>query len=75
MKDIATLHSEIDRSQTKGEEHMTNYDRWKLATPDYLEDTDGKEEALHGDFIVVEDCEEPSSGGKSDTAHGERRAG
>jgi hypothetical protein len=20
---------------------MTNYDRWKLATPDYLEDTDG----------------------------------
>jgi hypothetical protein len=55
---------------------MTNYDRWKLATPDYLEDTDGKEEeALHGDFIGVEDCEEPSSGGKSDTAHGERRAG
>lgn len=21
---------------------MTNYDRWKLATPDYLEDTDGE---------------------------------
>jgi hypothetical protein len=22
---------------------MTNYDRWKLATPDYLEDTDEEE--------------------------------
>jgi hypothetical protein len=59
------------RSQTKGEEHMTNYDRWKLATPDYLEDTDGKEEALHSDFISGEDWEESPSGGKSDTAHGQ----
>jgi hypothetical protein len=50
---------------------MTNYDRWKLATPDYLEDTDGKEEALHGDFIGGEDWEESPSGGKSDTAHGQ----
>jgi hypothetical protein len=50
---------------------MTNYDRWKLATPDYLEDTDGKEEALHSDFISGEDCEEPSGGGKPDTAHGQ----
>ena len=50
---------------------MTNYDRWKLATPDYLEDTDGKEEALHGDVIGGEDWEEPSSGGKPDTAHGQ----
>jgi hypothetical protein len=48
---------------------MTNYDRWKLATPDYLEDTDGKEEALHGNFIGVEDCEEPSSGNKPDTTY------
>jgi len=48
---------------------MTNYDRWKLATPDYLEDTDGKEEALHGDFIGGEDWKEPSSGDKPDTAH------
>ena len=54
---------------------MTNYDRWKLATPDYLEDTDGKEEALHSDFIGDEDGEEPSSSGKFDTAYGERRAG
>ena len=23
---------------------MTNYDRWKLATPDYLEDTDGEDD-------------------------------
>jgi hypothetical protein len=50
---------------------MTNYDRWKLATPDYLEDTDGKEEALYSDFIGGEDWEEPSSGGKPDTAHGQ----
>jgi hypothetical protein len=50
---------------------MTNYDRWKLATPDYLEDTDGKEEALHGDFIGGEDRDEPSSGGKPDTTHGQ----
>ena len=54
---------------------MTNYDRWKLATPDYLEDTDGKDEALHGDFIGGEEWEESSSGGKSDAAHGERRTG
>jgi hypothetical protein len=50
---------------------MTNYDRWKLATPDYLEDTDGEDKALHGDFISVEDCEEPSSGNKPDTTHGQ----
>ena len=24
--------------------NMTNYDRWKLATPDYLEDTDGEDD-------------------------------
>ena len=53
---------------------MTNYDRWKLATPDYLEDTN-EEESLHSDFIGGEDWKEPSSGGKPDTAHGERRAG
>jgi hypothetical protein len=50
---------------------MTNYDRWKLATPTYLEDTDGEDEALHGDFIGVEDGEEPSSGDEPDTPHGQ----
>jgi hypothetical protein len=50
---------------------MTNYDRWKLATPDYLEDTNGKEEALHGDFISGVDWEESSVGGKPDTTHGQ----
>lgn len=28
---------------------MTDYDRWKLATPDYLEDTDEEEDALRDD--------------------------
>jgi len=27
---------------------MTNYDRWKLATPDYLEDTHGEGDAPIG---------------------------
>ena len=39
MGDRAWVASTLHRT-TKGEEHMTNYDRWKLATPDYLEDTD-----------------------------------
>jgi hypothetical protein len=51
---------------------MTNYDRWKLATPDYLEDTDGEDKALHGDFIGDEDWEESSSSSKSAASHGER---
>ena len=48
---------------------MTNYDRWKLATPDYLEDTDGKDEEVHGDLIGDEDWEKPCSSDKSDTAY------
>jgi hypothetical protein len=47
---------------------MTNYDRWKLATPDYLEDTN-EEESLHGDFIGGEDWEKPCSSDKSNTTY------
>ena len=32
---------------------MTNYDRWKLATPDYLEDTDESDKYYVGDS---DDC-------------------
>ena len=45
---------------------MTNYDRWKLATPDYLEDTN-EEKSLHGDFIGGEDWEESCSSDEPDT--------
>jgi hypothetical protein len=48
---------------------MTNYDRWKLATPEYLEDTDGEDDALHGDGTSDEDGEEPSSGDEPDTPY------
>lgn len=38
---------------------MTNYDRWKLATPDYLEDTDGESELeLQRDDEPCEEDEE-----------------
>jgi hypothetical protein len=46
---------------------MTNYDRWKLATPPYLEDTDGEDDALHGDGTSGKDGEEPSSSDEPDT--------
>jgi hypothetical protein len=49
---------------------MTNYDRWKLATPDYLEDTN-EEEPLHDTDADDEDGEDPCGSGKSDAAHGE----
>jgi len=48
---------------------MTNYDRWKLATPPYLEDTDGEDDALYGDGTSGEDREEPSSSDEPDTAN------
>jgi hypothetical protein len=38
---------------------MTNYDRWKLATPDYLEDTDGEDDSE----AVDEEGESDLSGG------------
>ena len=48
---------------------MTNYDRWKLATPPYLEDTDEEDDALHGDGTSDEDGEDPSSSDEPDTAN------
>jgi hypothetical protein len=40
----------------QGEEHMTNYDRWKLATPNYLEDEDdGAISRVHSTIIDGED--------------------
>ena len=52
---------------------MTNYDRWKLATPDYLEDTD-EGESLHDTVTGSEDWEDPCGSGKSHAAHGEGQA-
>lgn len=51
---------------------MTNYDRWKLATPDYLEDTD-EGEPLHDTDADGEDGDDASSGGESHAAHEEGR--
>jgi hypothetical protein len=51
---------------------MTNYDRWKLATPDYLEDTDEKE-SVHDTDADGEDGNNASSGGESDTAYEKAR--
>ena len=42
---------------------MTNYDRWKLATPDYLEDKD-EGEPVHDTDVDGEDGDDASSGGK-----------
>ena len=49
---------------------MTNYDRWKLATPDYLEDTDG-------DLQVHDTSADAGSGYdlRGDVQHGETDAG
>ena len=38
---------------------MTNYDRWKLATPDYLEDTDGDD----GKGLRIHDTDVDVEGG------------
>jgi hypothetical protein len=53
---------------------MTNYDRWKLATPTYLEDTD-EEESLHDTNASGEDGKDTSIGGKFDTTYEKGRVG
>jgi hypothetical protein len=50
------LSGRMQSKQTKGEEHMTNYDRWKLATPNYLEDEDDRAiSRVHSTIIDGED--------------------
>jgi hypothetical protein len=51
---------------------MTNYDRWKLATPDYLEDNN-EEEPLHDTDIGGEDGDDVPRGVKFDTSDEEAR--
>jgi hypothetical protein len=46
----------VCRRHIEGEEHMTPYDRWKLATPNYLEDEDdGAISRVHSTIIDGED--------------------
>lgn len=51
---------------------MTNYDRWKLATPDYLEDNN-EEEPLHDTNVNGEDGDDVPRSVKFDTSHEEAR--
>jgi hypothetical protein len=53
---------------------MTNYDRWKLATPNYLED-DNEEESLHDTDADGEDGDDTPGSGKLDTSHESERVG
>ena len=51
---------------------MTNYDRWKLATPDYLEDTDGEAYVEGSDGKSELELQRDDQSG---AAHEEQRAG
>ena len=51
---------------------MTNYDRWKLATPDYLEDTD-EEKSVHDTDADGENGDDTCGSGESDTAYEKAR--
>jgi hypothetical protein len=51
---------------------MTNYDRWKLATPDYLEDTDGESYVEGSDGKSELELQRDDQSG---AAHEDERAG